>query len=137
MPANTEPIYSRSPAIGISTAITAASTLYTGLHASDAKIFTADATNGAFVQKIRFKALGTCVATVARIYINTGSTASSTNYALHGELSLAAMTTSATNAMPDYDYAMNIPLPAGYCLYVGLGTAVSAGWICSTIAGSY
>lgn len=137
MPANTEPIYSRSPAISFSTAMTAASTLYTGLHAADALIFTADATNGSYVQKIRFKALGTCVATVARIYVNTGSTASSTNYALHGELSLAAMTTSATNAMPDYDYPMNLPMPASYRIYCGLGTAVSAGWIATTVAGSY
>lgn len=137
MAANTEPIFSRTPAIGISTAITGASTLYTGIHANDALIFTADATNGAFVQKVRFKALGTNTATVARVYINDGTTTSSTHYSLYGELSLAAMTTSATNAMPDYDYAMNIPLPAGYKLYCGLGTAVAAGWVCTTIAGSY
>ena len=137
MPANTEPIFSRVAAIGISTALTAASTLYTGIHANDALIFTADATNGAFVQKVRFKALGTNIATVARIYVNDGSTATSTHYALFGEISLAAMTTSATNAMPDYDYPMNIPIPAAWRLYCGIGTAVAAGWICTTVAGSY
>lgn len=137
MPANTEPIFSRLGAIGISTAITGASTLYTGLHANDALVFTADATNGSYVNRLRFKALGTNVATVARIYINDGSTASSTHYALHGEMSLAAATTSATAAQPDYDYPLGIALPASYRIYVGLGTAVAAGWMVSTVAGSY
>jgi hypothetical protein len=34
--------------------------------------FTSDATNGGYLQRLRFKALGTNVATVARIYYNNG-----------------------------------------------------------------
>ena len=137
MPANTEPIFSRIGSIAFSTAITGASTLYTGMHANDAIAFTADATNGTYVSKLRFKALGTNVATVARVYINDGTTTTSTHYGLYGEMSLAAMTTSATNAMPDYDYAMGISLPPGYKVIVGIGTAVTAGWIVTTVGGAY
>ena len=134
---NTEPIFSKAPQWGMSTAITAASTLYTGIHANDAVVFVADGTNGSFISKLRFKSLGTNIATVARIYLNDGSTATSTHYTLYGELTLQATTTSATQAQPDIDYPMNLPAPSSAHILVGIGTAVAAGWVVSTVAGSY
>lgn len=66
---------------------------------------------------------------------------SSTNNYLYGELSLPAIATaSATAAMADIDYPMNIALPPGYEVYVGLGTAPSAGtagWQVVSIGGAY
>jgi hypothetical protein len=32
---------------------------------------------------------------------------------------------------------MNFALPAGFRIYVGLGTAVAAGWVVTAIAGDY
>jgi hypothetical protein len=101
-------------------------------------IFTADATNGGFVQRIRLKAIGTNIATVARIYINNGSTsATATNNVFYGEVSLPATTATTTAATVDIDYPMNFALPPGYKLYVGLGATVVAGWVASVIAGAY
>jgi hypothetical protein len=101
-------------------------------------VFTADATNGGFVQRIRCKAIGTNVASVARIYINNGSTnGTATNNVFYGEVSLPATTATNTAATVDVDYPMNFALPAGYRLYAGLGTTVASGWVASVIAGAY
>jgi hypothetical protein len=39
--------------------------------------------------------------------------------------------------MADIDYPMNIAMPPGYEVYVGIGTAVAAGWACVGIGGMY
>lgn len=138
MPGNIDPIYSRVGAIGLDTGITAAQNTYDGAGANDKVVFTADATNGGFVQRLRFKAKGTNVATVARIYLNNGSVnTTAANNTFFGELSLPATTASATAATPDIEYPLNIALPPGYRIVVGIGTAVAAGWVVSTVAGAY
>ena len=43
----------------------------------------------------------------------------------------------ATAATVDVDYPMNLALPPGYALIVGLGTTVSAGWVVTAIGGTY
>ena len=99
--------------------------------------FTADATNGSFVSKLRFKALGTNVAAVARIFINNGSSQTvTTNNFFYGELSLPVTTASTSAATIDLEYPLNIILPAGYKIYVGV-TACAAGWVATAIAGNY
>lgn len=70
MSANTDPIYSRLGDIDGSAVFTAAANDYTGQGANNSAVFHADDTNGGFVQRLRFKSLGTNVQTVARIYIN-------------------------------------------------------------------
>jgi hypothetical protein len=57
----------------------AAANDYTGVSPYNREVFAADATNGGFLQRLRFKALGTNVQTVARIYINRGGV--NTNFA--------------------------------------------------------
>jgi hypothetical protein len=59
------------------------------------------------------------------------------NQFLYDEVSLPATTLSATIATTTIDYPMNLPLPPGYEVYVGLGTAVAAGWSAVGIGGSY
>lgn len=144
MPANTDPIYSRRGQLasngttGMAPALTTAANDYTGAGASNAVVFTADSTNGSFVQRIRFKATGTNVATVARIFINNGSAATTaTNNSFYGEVSLPATTASASASTPDIDYPLNFALPAGWRIVVGLGTTVAAGWTVSVVAGDY
>lgn len=138
MAGNNDPIYSRVGAIGLNTGITSAQNTYDGAGANDTLVFTADATNGSFVQRLRFKAKGTNVATVARIYINNGSAnTTAANNVFYGEFSLPATTAIATAATLDLDYGINFALPAGWKIYVGLGTAVAAGWTVSTVAGNY
>ncbi len=81
IPSNINPIYTRVADIqggillgNIATTIStgSAATDYTGQSQHNIPIFTADATNGGYVQKIRFKAAGTNVAAIAKIYLNEG-----------------------------------------------------------------
>jgi hypothetical protein len=72
MAGNANPIYSKIGDIQGGDIITTAAADYTGQGINNASVFTADSVNGGFVQRLRFKALGTNVATVIRIYINNG-----------------------------------------------------------------
>lgn len=141
---NTDPIYSKAGSIsnnnstGMNQLVTAAANDYTGISANNSLIFTADATNGSFVQRIRFKAGGSNVASVARIYVNNAAAATTaTNNTFYGEISLPATTAIATAATVEIDYPMMFALPAGFKLYFGLGTAVAAGWVALVVAGNY
>jgi hypothetical protein len=251
MAGNSDPIFSKVGAMGQSMVLKAAAADYTGVSPYNREVFSADATNGGFIQRLRFKALGTNVATVARIYINRGGIntnfavaptaptgtpaitggimlagtyyalvvaigpggsqsvmgafslavtttaatssiawawtavpgatsyrlyvspwATATTYAtyatryvvsatnsysqtsmigeigtfddptvgnqfLYDEISLPATTAIATAATVTVDVPMNLPLPPGYEVYVGLGTAVAAGWAVVGIGGAY
>jgi len=141
MAGNTTPIFSRIGAIGgigSTTLATVSAADYTGTGTQNISVFTSDATNGGFVQRIRLKAIGTNVAAVARIYINNGSTnGTAANNVFYGEISLPATTAATTAATVDVDYPLNIALPAGYKLYVGLGATVAAGWVATVVAGAY
>lgn len=144
MPANTDPIYSRLGDVskdgttGMGQLITAAANDYTGIGANNVLVWTSDATNGGFLQRVRLKAGGTNVASVMRFFINNGSTnGTATNNCFYGEIGLPATTASATGATVDLDYPFNIALPAGFRIYAGLGTAVAAGWAMTPVAGKY
>jgi hypothetical protein len=54
-----------------------------------------------------------------------------------GELSLPATTNSTSAALVDIEYPMNMALPPGYKVTVGLGTAVASGWVVTGIGGKY
>lgn len=138
MPANIHPIYTRIPDIGISAGlISAANTAMDGT-GTVATAFTADATNGSFLQRLRFKAAGTNVQTVARIFLNNGgSNATPANNVLFDEVTLPSTTASANSATPVIEAAMNIALPPGWKVLITLGTAVAAGWQVSAPGGDY
>jgi hypothetical protein len=70
--ANTDPIFSHVGNFQSGGTFTTAAADYLGQNINNNVIFTADATNGSFVQRIRLKALGTNVASVLRLYINNG-----------------------------------------------------------------
>jgi hypothetical protein len=137
MAQNTSPIFVGVPNFGIGTNITSANTAMDGT-GTVVTLFTAGA-NGGYVRRLRFKAQGTNVATVARIFINNGSTnTSATNNVLFGELTLNASTASnSASVAADYEYPMNLVLPASYVVNVCIGTAVSAGWIACAEGGNY
>lgn len=259
MAGNISPIFSRVGDIQGGQTLTTAAADYTGLSINNVNVFQADPINGGFIQRLRFKSIGTNVATVARIYLvgspvlgetinynnmatmvsavsgtptgtpstsggtlqsgtyfakiqaidqygggtiwstetasvsvtgPTGSIAwawtavtgavsyriivgnltgaelfwftSSTNSftqtvpyiagpppqignpndfifnaMFYGEISLPATTASTSASTPDIDYPMNIALPPGYRVVVGLGTTVAAGWIINGIAGKF
>ena len=70
--ANNSPIFSKQGIIAGGGILTTAAADYTGLSINTLPVMTADATNGGFLQRLRLKALGTNIATVARVFINNG-----------------------------------------------------------------
>jgi len=85
MAGNTAPIYSRQGEVQGGDLLTTGSNTYTGNAVSDTVVFTADATNGSYVQRLRFKAVGaTGGATVARVWVNNGSSKFATSLTTPG-----------------------------------------------------
>jgi len=142
MPANNLPIYTRLGDVQWTTNITAVNGTTDMTTGTSYLAFTADATNGGYVQRIRFKPNNSAslnnVATVARVWVNNGSaTSSAANNVLIDEISLPATTGTVTAALPVYELPLNLALPAGYTIYVTLGTAVVAGYRATVIGGKY
>ncbi len=139
MAGNAAPIWTRVGDIQWNTAPIATANTTTDLTSGTSYlIFTADATNGGYLQKLRFRPLGTNIATVARIWINNGSDiATADNNTLWDEISLAVTTVSQTTALSIYEIPVNVALPPGYRIYVTVGTTVAAGYDCIAIAGKY
>jgi len=151
MPANIDPIYSRlSDYQGSALITTAASTVFdiSGTIGTDIyKVFTADATNGGFVQRIRFKYAAngttTSVAAVMKIWISTktsGTCTIGTDSWFYDEIALpatGALTTTAPNAV--YEVPFGFALPAGYTILCKITVSQSAntGWMANVIAGKY
>lgn len=111
---------------------------YTGVSGNYKLVFTSDSVNGSYLQRLRFKSLGTNVATVARIFINNGGLQTiSINNGFYGECTLPAVTASNTSGTIDVDYIMTFAIPPGFRVYAGLATTVAAGWGCMPVAGLY
>lgn len=86
-------------------------------------------TNGTRFYNLVFRTLGTNVASVARIFINNGSTnATATNNSLIGEISLPATTLTEVAEQDEVSWSRSIPLKNGYKINVVIATAVAAGW---------
>ena len=144
MAANTIPIYSKAGQIGWANALKTANTAKDGT-GTVATIFTAGV-DGARVERIRVRALGTNVATVLRIFINNGgATSTPANNVLYAEITLAATTVSETAALLTTNEfpsaadttAFPIVLPAGYKLTATVGTTIAAGVDISAIGSTY
>jgi len=142
MVANTSPIYSRTPDIQWIGDITAANTNQDLTAGTSYLVFAADATEGGFVREVRLKAnpANSTAATVARIWINNGSTLSTAaNSAILAEVGIPATTASNSVPTPDFSIPLNIALPPSYRLYLTLGTAPggSGEFTATAIAGKY
>lgn len=143
MPANTAPIYTLAPDTTTDNGTTMPQAVlllagdYTGISANYRLLHTAGA-NGSYVRTIIAKAIGTNVATVARIFINNGLTnATAANNGFVAELSLPATTISAVAATVEIEFPLEFGLKATHRLYGGLGTAVAAGWVFTVLSGQY
>jgi hypothetical protein len=144
MAGNQLPIFSRRGAINGSNMggggyMTAQNTTADLTSGTTYLLFTSEATNGSYVQRIRFRpTVGSTTGTVARIWLNNGSTTgTATNNILYDEITLPATTTSATTATVGYELPLGFALPAGWKIYATLGTASANGWAATVIAGDY
>lgn len=136
MAGNQNPIFSRVGAIGWSGLIKDANTNKDGTGVANT-VFTADSTNGSWVERIKFQPLGTNIATVARVFINNGGTSTAANNAYWDQITLAATTNSEAASLTVYELPLGFALPPGYTIFVTLGTAVAAGYQAIVIAGNY
>ena len=136
MPANTLPIYTKTPRLDLNGAIigSSANTATDGTGANSYRVFTAKATDGSFVYKVIFKPVSTTAATVARVFycsdtgtFTAGTTNTAANSTMIAEMSIAAFTASNTTASPQYEIPINFPLPPSTKLFVTFGTSTGAG----------
>jgi hypothetical protein len=133
---NTRPIYSGAPIITWCTLLTA-NTAKDGT-GTVSTAFTADATSGGRIEKLKVRTTGTNVATVLRIFINNGSTnATAANNTLYQESTIAATTVSEVAAQLDNEIILNLALPAGYKINVTIGTTVAASLAIAGIGGKF
>lgn len=136
MVANVTPIFTLTPNIGFAPGVTAANTAKDGTGTTDL-VFTAGA-DGAFLQKIKIRPKGTNVATVARFFLNNGSTpGTAANNMLFEEVSLPATTNTETASIVGNEIILNMALPAGWRVYVAIGTAVAGGYAFTAVGGNY
>jgi hypothetical protein len=135
MPANTVPVFPLTPNIAWGSLATA-NTAKDGT-GTVATVFTAGA-NGARVDYLKVRALGTNTATVLRVFVNNG--ADPTNAANNGlilEQTIAATTLSETAALADNLVSLDLSLPAGYKINCTIGTTVAAGLRVTGVGGDY
>lgn len=122
---NSDPIYSRAGAMGQSMILTTAAADYTGNSPYTREVFAADATNGGYLQRLRFKARGTNVATVARIYINRGGI--NTNFAVAATAPTATPSATGGDMLTGNYYGMVIAIgPGGSQTPIGAFSTVAA-----------
>jgi len=145
MPANTSPIYSIVGAVDSvasnNTGLVVGPTANTALDGSGTlyKAFTAGA-NGSYVQKMRFRPVGSPAATVCRVFISDSTTTGTTDTWLYDEITLPATTLSQTAATSVFELPLNFALDPNYLLYVTFGTSTGSagtGYSIVTIAGDY
>lgn len=141
MPANTTPIFTLTPNISFANLLAAnANTALDGT-GTVSTIYTAGS-NGSYAISIIVKSstiTATSAAGTLRIWINNGSTTSSaTNNTLFREYVLTANTASATTATLNYEFPINIQLPAGYKLTCTVATmAASTAWQFTVLGADY
>lgn len=139
--ANIQPIFPLTQVIGMGTVLTA----NTAKDGTGTVVTVATAgINGARIDSIKVRALGTNVATVMRFFINNGGANSTpSNNILFHEVTIAATTLSEVAALADTFINFNgvsqpqLALPAGYKVNVTIGTAVAAGLAVTSIGGNY
>ena len=145
MAANTSPIYSIVGAVDSvatnNTGLVVGPTANTSQDGTGTlyKLFTAG-TNGSYIQKIRFRPVGSPAATVCRVFISSSSTTSATATWLYDEITLPAVTLSQTAASSVFELPLNIAVDPSYLLYVTFGTSTGSsgtGYSIVTIAGDY
>ncbi len=136
MVANVDPIYARTADLQLAGAVvgTTANTATDGTGAGNTLIYTADATEGSYVQKVILKSISTVAATVVRIWycsatgaFTPGTTNTAANTTMVAELTIAAWTVSQVAASPHYEIPINMPMPASTKLLISFGTSTGAG----------
>ena len=136
MAANNDPIFPLTPKIEWVVAFTAANTAVDGTGTVQT-VFTAGA-DGGWCEEVIFAPLGTNVVTVARLFINNGSTnTTASNNFMFGQITLPATTLNNAGALFVPRFPVKMALPNGYKINVVIATAVAAGFVVGAVGGNY
>lgn len=154
MAAGINPIYCKAPQVEFakvtsgnnvaisatnSSLVLAGSTLGTDVFT----VFTADATNGGYIQKIRCKpgtSATACALTCLRVFLYNGVTSPATagSSIFWDDLTLPATTPAVNAQSPAFELQMNLALPLGWSVVVCLAQAPATGsWQISAVGGKY
>lgn len=126
MPANIDPIFTKTPNIGFGNIVTG-NTDRTAASGTTLLVFTAG-TNGSFLRNITAKLCHTAssnAASVLRIFINDNTGTAATDQFLVREYTIPSLTFSDSAALLDIDIPMNIALPPSWRVYVTVGTTIT------------
>ena len=139
MPGNSTPIYSKVADWQWVSGITTANTTKDLTTGTSYHVFTADATNGGYVKKLRIRHTGVNPASVLRVFINNGSAiTTAANNILFDEIGISALSTvSESSASTLFEIPINEALPPGYKIYVTVGIATTGGLAVTAVAGKY
>lgn len=139
MAANTSPIFPLTPVATWSNIPAPSANTTTDLTTGTSynSNFTAGV-NGARLDFLRVRPLGTNVQTVLRVWLNNGSaTTTASNNTLFYERTLGSSTVSQTTELADIMVPLNVTVPSGYKLYYTFGTAAAAGYDITVVGGQY
>lgn len=148
MAGNTDPIFTKNGKIG-SVLVTAANTSSAGGGTIGTDIFlafTAEATNGSFIQRVRFIPVATAAtsttATVGRVFISsaTSGATTSSNTFLVGEVTLPVVAAdNATTAVIWFDVPLGFAINNNYTILVTnhAAPAANTNWRAVVMAGDY
>lgn len=148
MPGNQNPIFSKVGATG-GTYVTAGNARSDGTGTVGTNMFlafTADATNGSYVQRVRFTAAAstgaTTTATVGRVFISnvsSGSTANTNTYLFQEVVLPSVAAANGTSATVAVEVPLNFALPPGKTILVSTHSspASSTSWVAQVIGGDY
>jgi len=104
--------------------------------ASSYRLYTGPSSGGEYAYFVT-----TTTSYTQQVAVIAGQVASPADYVVnnmfYGEVSLPATSISMTAATVEVDYPMNLALPPGYRILVGLGAAVATGWYVTAIGGKY
>ena len=125
MVANTSPIFSRTPQVEWGN-VTTANTAKDGT-GTVVTVFTADATEGSYIERLKVRPQGTNTASVLRVFINI----------LFDEIGLPGTTNTEVAAIAGLVVPMNLALPPGYKINITLGTTVAGGYAVTGVGGKY
>lgn len=146
--ANSDPIFTRNGALN-SVLVTAANTSSQGggtIGTDIFKAFTADATNGSYVQRVRWLPTATTptttTATVGRVFVSsvTSGATTSANTWLWDEVVLPAISAdNATAAVTEFDIILGFALNPGYTILLTnhAAPAANTAWRGIVVAGDY
>lgn len=148
---NTAPVYSYVSGVTGSALITTAATLVhdiSGTIGTDIYLaFTSDATNGGFVQRIRFKYAGNSTTTsnpaIMKVWLSTVSTGTptiGTQAWLWDTVALpatGALSTTATAGVYEIPFGFALPPSMSILCKITVSQPANFGWLATVIAGKY